>query len=449
MKLMFSALLSATVLAGAAQAESLADAMTLAYVTNPLLQAERAGLRATDEQLAQARARRLPSAQLDASYGYSKVKQSSPFFSDTSGFKPRSAGIGVNQTLYGGGAIRGGINVAKANIEAGRANLVGVEQSVLLDAATAYLDVLRDADVVLIRRNNVEVLARQRQAAQDRFDVGEITRTDVSQAIARVAGAQAQLQAALSTLANSRAAYERVVGRMPGSLEAVETPLNIPEDLQIARQIAGDQSPIVRAAIHAEEAARQQIYVAKAGLRPSVTLGVNGSTAKNSSFPGQKVDSLTGAARLSIPIFTGGLNQSQTRQAKQRASQARLQMAQTRRQVNEQVARAWSALVAARAVIVSSEEQVKANELAFEGVEQEAQVGLRTTLDVLDAEQELLNARLTLVSAEHDADLAAYGLLAATGQLTAQKLDLKVVYYDPASYGKTTARGLFGTRIDE
>lgn len=449
MKLVFSALLSATMLAGAAQAESLGDAMALAYTSNPLLQAERAGLRATDEQLAQARARRLPSANLDASYGYSKVKQASPFFSDTSGFRPSSAGFGVNQVLYGGGAIQGGIDAAKANIAAGRANLIGVEQSVLLDATTAYLDVLRDADVVRIRRNNVDVLERQRQAAQDRFDVGEITRTNVSQAIARVAGAQAQLQAALSTLANSRAAYERVVGRMPGSLDGVNTPENVPEDLQTARQIAETESPVIRAAIHTEEAARRQIQVAKAGLRPNITLGINGSTARNGGFPGQKVDSLSTAARLSIPIFTGGLNQSQTRAAKQRASQARLQLVQTRRQVNEQVARSWSALVAAKAVILSSQEQVNANELAFEGVEQEAQVGLRTTLDVLDAEQELLNARLTLVSAEHDADLAAYGLLATTGQLTARKLNLQVVFYDPASYGKTTARGLFGTRIDE
>jgi len=449
MKLVFSALLSATMLAGAAQAESLGDAMALAYASNPLLQAERAGLRATDEQLAQARARRLPSANLDASYGYSKVKQSSPFFSDTSAFKPRSAGVSLSQTIYGGGAIRGGIEAAKASIAAGRANLVGVEQSVLLDAATAYLDVLRDTDVARIRRNNVAVLDRQRQAAQDRFDVGEITRTDVSQAIARVAGAQAQLQAALSTLANSRAAYERVIGRMPGSLDDVDMPAHVPEDLETARQIAEMQSPVILAAIHSEEAARRQIQVAKAGLRPNVSVGLSGNTAKNSSFPGQKVDSIGAAARLSIPIFTGGLNQSQTRAAKQRASQARLQLAQTRRQVNEQVARAWSSLVAARAVIASSKEQVKANELAFEGVEQEAQVGLRTTLDVLDAEQELLNARLALVSAEHDADLAAFGLLAATGQLTAQKLDLKVSYYDPASYGKTTARGLFDTSIDE
>jgi outer membrane protein len=449
MKLMFSAVLTSAMLAGIVHAESLTDAMALAYVSNPLLQAERAGLRATDEQLAQARARRLPSAQLDASYGYSKVKQASPFFSDTSGFRPRSAGFGLNQTLYGGGGIKGGIDAAKANIEAGRANLVGVEQSVLLDAATAYLDVLRDMDVVQIRKNNVAVLDRQRQAAQDRFDVGEITRTNVSQAVARVAGARAQLQAALSTLANSRAAYERVVGRMPGTLQSVATPENIPQDLQSAREIAGAESPVIRAAMHAEEAARQQIKVAKATLRPNVTLGVNGSSARNGGFPGQKVDSLSTAARLSIPIFTGGLSQSQTRAARQRASQARLQLAQTRRQVNEQVARSWSALVAAQAVILSSQEQVKANELAFEGVEQEAQVGLRTTLDVLDAEQELLSARVTLVSAEHDASLAAYGLLATTGQLTARKLALPVAYYDPVSYGKTTARGLFDASINE
>ncbi len=448
-KLISSAVCAFLLLAVSVQAESLADAMAFAYASNPLLQAERAGLRATDEQLNQARSSRLPSAQLDGSYGYSRVKQASPFFSDTSGFKPRSAGLSVNQTLYGGGAISGGIRAAKASIEAGRADLVGVEQSVLLDAATAFLDVFRDADVARIRQNNVKVLERQRQAAQDRFDVGEITRTDVSQAMARLAGARAQLQAALSTLANSRAAYERVIGRMPGTLEKADAPQNVPADVLIARQFAEKNAPAIQAASHAEEAARQQINIAKSGLRPSVTLGVAGNTAKNSSFPGQSVDSFNAAARVSMPLFTGGLNQSQTREAKQRASQARLQLAQVRRQVIEQVTQAWNSLVAAQAVIVSSTEQVSANELAFEGVEQEAQVGLRTTLDVLDAEQELLNARLALVSAERDASLAAFGLLASTGQLTARKLALDVVYYDPADYGKTTARGLFNTGIDE
>ncbi len=448
-KLMSSAFCVAILMAGTVQAESLAEAMAFAYATNPLLQAERAGLRATDEQLAQARSRRLPSAQLDANYGYSRVKQGSPFFSDTSSFKPRSVGVAANQVLYGGGAIKGGINAAKANIEAGRANLVGVEQSILLDSASAYLDVFQDAEIARIRQNNVSVLERQRQAAQDRFDVGEITRTDVSQAMARVAGARAQLQASLSTLANSRAAYERVIGRMPGTLEKAEAPDNVPSDILSARQIAEHEAPAIQTAIHAEEAARQQINVAKAGLRPSVTLGVSGNRAESTGLPGQRLTSGSTSARVSLPLFTGGLSQSQTREARQRASQARLQLALTRRQVNEQVTQAWNTLIAAEAVIISSEEQVTANELAFEGVEEEAQVGLRTTLDVLDAEQELLNARLALVSAEHDAALAAFGLLASTGQLTARKLDLDVVFYDPASYGKTTARGLFNASIDE
>ncbi len=448
-KIVIFAVLSAFLSAPLAQAETLAEAMAFAYASNPLLQAERAGLRATDEQLAQARAGRLPSAQADVSYGYSKVKQGSPFFSDTSSFEPRTRALSLNQTLYGGGGIQGRIDAAKANIEAGRANLLGTEQSVLLDAVTAYLDVRRDEEVVRIRQNNVTVLERQRVAAQDRFDVGEITRTDVSQAQARVAGARSQLQAAVSTLANSRATYERVIGRPPGSLEVAAVPRNVPQDVQSAQQIAEIESPAIAAARHAEEAARKQIKVAKSALRPTVSLGLDGRKAESAGLPGQRSDSYNATARLSMPLFTGGLSQSQTREAKYRASQARLQTVQTRRQVVEQVAQSWNSLMAARAVILSSQEQVNANELAFEGVEQEAQVGLRTTLDVLDAEQELLNARLTLVSAERDATLAAFGLLASTGQLTAQKLNLQVALYDPQSYRKSTLEGLFDTGIDE
>ena len=436
-------------LCGPAHGETLKQAMALAYTTSPLLQAERAGLRATDEQLAQARSKRLPSARIDGNLGYTRVKQASPFFSNVSTFRPRSVSAVASQTLYGGGGISGGIEAAKASIAAGRANLVGVEQSVLLDAATAYLDVLRDEDVVRIRQNNVNVLEQQHKAAQDRFDVGEITRTDVSQAVARVAGARAQLEAARSALANSRATYQRVIGRPPATLEKATTPGGVPDDVMAARQIAEHEAPAIIAARHAEEAARKQISVARAGLRPSVSVDVSGNSADSTGLPGQRLRSAAATARISVPLFTGGLSQSQVREAKHKDSQARLQLAQTRRLVDEQVAQAWSVLVAARAVIVSSREQVKANTLAFEGVEQEARVGLRTTLDVLDAEQELLNAKLALVTAERDESVAAYGLLAAMGELTARKLALKVVYYKPESYEKTGLKGLFSTGIDE
>ena len=238
-------------LCGPAHGETLKQALALAYNTNPQLHAEQAGLRATDEQLAQARAKRLPSARIDGNLGYTRVKQASPFFTSISSFRPRGVSVVASQTLYGGGGITGGIEAAKATIAAGRANLVGVEQSVLLDAATAYLDVLRDEDVVRIRQNNVNVLEQQHKAAQDRFDVGEITRTDVSQAVARVAGARAQLEAARSALANSRATYERVIGRPPATLEKAPTPGGVPDGVMAARQIAEHDAPAIIAARHA------------------------------------------------------------------------------------------------------------------------------------------------------------------------------------------------------
>jgi outer membrane protein len=436
-------LLSAT-----ASAETLSDALAMAYTSNPQLQAERATLRATDERLWQARAARLPGLQADASTGVTRQTQSSPFFGGTETYYPRSLSLSANQTLYGGGGIQGQIDLAQVNIEIGRNNLHDLEQQVLLSALTAYVDVRRNMEVVRIRANNVEVLQKQLQAAEDRFTVGEITRTGVSQAKARLAGARSQLAGARAGLANARAAYERTVGQAPGTLEAANMPAILPDGLASAIEWAEGNAPVLRNSKLAELAAVHGISIAKAGLRPRLTLGARASTADNNGFSGAESDSLSTSLNFSMPLFTGGLNQSRVREAKQQASAARIGVLQARRITHEQVSNAWNGLVAARSVIAASEEQVKANELAFEGVEQEAEVGLRTTLDVLDAEQELLDARLALVSANRDAMVAAYGLLRTTGRLSVAELKVDVNQYDPATRARQGRDLFFSTDIE-
>ncbi len=414
-------------------AQTLAETLALAYETNPQLAAARAQQRQADEGYAQAFAGRLPNVSLGLSVTEELEGRGGQGFLNPPG---RASYQGtISQPIYQGGRIGGQIDQALAQVEAGRENLRATEQQVLLGAVQAHLDVVRDKTVVEIRQNNLNVLSRQLQAARDRFEVGEITRTDVAQAEARLSGAQAQLSAAQAQLAASRAAYERVVGAMPEDPEAPEgLPELLPANLGDAAEAALSDNPQLVAARFQEEAARQQVRIARAALRPSLDLNLSSSESRESDFSGEGVGSTDITARVSIPLFTGGLNGSRVRQALAAEDQARLQVTVAQRQVIESVTNAWNNYLAAQAVIESSEQAVRANEIAFEGVEQEAFVGLRTTLDVLDAEQELLNSRLELVSAQRDFVVAAYALLQATGRLDAESLALPVETYDPQAH---------------
>lgn len=431
-----------------AQAQSLEEALAHAYNTNPTLQAERARLRATDESWVQARSARLPSVSADASISRNSTESRSTFVlgnqqvvsqSETDS-TPKNYSITATQSIYRGGRTSGQINQASAQVMAGRESLRAVEQGVLVDAVTAFMDVRRDMEVVSIRRNNVDVLAQHLQAAQDRFEVGEITRTDVAQAEARLSGAQAQLAGAQSQLSVSRAAYERVTGEPAATLEQPPALPSLPDNLADAASAAFDNSPQLRAAQYGEEAARHGIQVARGAMRPEVSLRASASAARDSSFSGDERDSTSITGTVSMPIFTGGLNRSRVRAAVASEEQARFQVNEARRQVTEGVTNAWTAYVASLAVIDSSRQAVLANEIALDGVEQEAYVGLRTTLDVLDAEQELLESRLTLVTAERDSYVAGYRLLQAMGLLSADSLGLGVELYDPAAVENSRSR---------
>ncbi|WP_440959460.1 TolC family outer membrane protein [Oceanicaulis sp. LC35] len=406
---------------GLAQAQSLTETLVAAYESNPRLGAQRASLRQSEEGYFQARAGLLPSLSASGSVGETVETWGGAQESDSSSY-----GLTLNQSLYRGGRTRGNIDASLARIEAARQQLRSTEQSVLLDAVSAHMNVVRDQQVVAIRSNNVEVLAEQLRAARDRFEVGEITRTDVAQAEARLSGARAQLSAAQAALAASRAGYAAVTGVEP--VEPVNTgpAEQAPEEFADAAEVAINSNPDLLAAQYSEQAAEYAVRVARGAQLPEVGLRASVSEGRESDFSGQGRGSASITANVTMPIFTGGLNQSSVRQARAAADQARLSGLTIRRQVIEGATNAWNNYLAALAVIESSREAVRANEIAFEGVEQEALVGLRTTLDVLNAEQELLNSRLELVRAERDLTVASYALLQAMGQLDAQSLGLPV-----------------------
>ncbi len=413
----------ATPFTAAAHAQSLEETLVSAYQTNPTLAAQRARLRQAEEGYYQARAARLPSAAASADVSESE-RWGGGLFNNPQG----SVGYGVNvsQSIYRGGRTSGSINAAIARIEASRAQLRSTEQSILIDAVAAHAEVVRDQQVVSIRSNNVDVLAEQLRAARDRFEVGEITRTDVAQAEARLSGARAQLSAAQAALAASRARYARVAGVEVTEPEAASAAPAVPDNLGDALETALNANPDLQAAGFNERAAELGVQVARGSLRPEVSLSARANESRASDFSGQAVGSASVTANVSVPIFTGGLNRSRVREALASADEARLSSVNVRRQVIEGVTNAWNNYLAAQAVIESSRQAVRANEIAFDGVEQEAFVGLRTTLDVLNAEQELLNSRLELVRAERDFTVASYAVLQSMGLLGPDTLQLPV-----------------------
>ncbi len=411
-----------------AAAETLQDALSLAYQTNPTIRAERARLRATGEAKAQAWAGALP--QISATGSYNKVDstQSSNFTGTpqtiNSDLNTLNAAVNAEQPIFTGFRNFNAIKQAGARVRAGGAQLVATEQQVLNDVATAYFNVQRNQAVHELTTKNVAVLFRQQEMAAVRFEVGEITRTDVAQADARLAGARAELSRALGDLAVARAGYAQLVGQAPGELEKVDYLPELPDTLDVAQALAFEFAPAVIGAREQSEISRRQVSIARGALLPSVSLTAGYQYAEEPSSFVDSDEQFAYGARASVPLFLGGINYSRVREAKALHSSDRSRLAAAERLATAQVTAAWERLVAARAIIVSTTAAAEANRLALEGVTQEALVGARTTLDVLDAEQELLNAEVALVSAEYDAQAAAYGLLAAVGILTPEAIGI-------------------------
>ena len=410
-------------------AETLADALALAYQTNPTLQQQRAQLRALDESVVQARAGYRPSADLGSSVAVQNQGVNGEFnTTDSLGFSAN-----VLQSLYTGGRVTAGVRAAEADILSGREQLRSVENDLFQAVIQAYVDVRRDEEALAIRQDNVAVLRRQLDETGARFEVGEITRTDVAQSEARLAPSEALLAQAQAQLATSRASYAAVVGQAPGTLAPEPVLASIPPAIQQAFDVAESNNPALRAAAYAEQASAARVAAARADTRPSVQL--RGSADYDRELTntdlGEYAAGVGATVGLSYPLFTGGLTTSRIRQARERNNAARIQIETQRRSVLQRVSQAWNQMQASRAGLVSNEEQVRAAAVAFEGVRAEQQVGLRTTLDVLNAQQELRNAELALIQSRRDAYLAGAALLNAMGVLEASNLTPGVELYDP------------------
>lgn len=405
-----------------ASAETLQDALAMAYRSNPTIRAERARLRATEELKAQAWAAALPQVQASASYGSLEDTQTTspiigPGTTQTTNLNPLTASVNAEQPIFNGFRNINAIKQARARVRAGGAELVGVEQDIMRRVATSYFDVLRDSTNFDSNRANVEVLIRQKQEADIRFKVGEVTRTDVSQAEARLAGARAGLAAAQARLAVSRSIYAELVGQSPATLEPAPALPALPETLDAAKALAKEYAPSVISAREIENANRKQVAIAKGALAPTISATAGYQYAEEPSTFLDKDENFAYGVRATMPIFLGGSNWSRIKEARALHDSSRARTDEAERRAEALVTAAWEQYVAAGITISSATSQVAANELALTGVRREAQVGTRSTLDVLDAEQELLNSRVSLANAQRDERVAAFALLAEAGVL--------------------------------
>lgn len=419
-------------------ATTLQEALIAAYQNNPSLEANRANVRSQDEDVAQARA--LGRGTLDLrTEASSSVENLSPRSTRTDGF---SASLNASLLLYDGGRTRDAIAAAENTIFAAQANLRATEQAILLEAATAYLDVRRDQQFLALGYNNVNLIDQQVQATQDRFDVGAVTRTDVALANARLAAARTSLAANSGALALSKEVYRAVIGSEPTNLHVPPPLPGMPATLAEAESIGVREHPAVIAARYNERAAEHNLARARALRHPTVTLnGQLGYTHnRTNSATGDYFGDVfgnsesTGAAvslNGSLPIYQGGALSSQMRQAAQIFESRKASTQDTIRAVRQATAIAWANMRVSRASINAATLQIEANQIAYDGIEEEMRLGARTTLDLLDAEQDLLEAKSNLASALRDRYVAGFNLLSAMGLLNVTSLNLGIPAYDP------------------
>jgi TolC family type I secretion outer membrane protein len=429
------------------QAQTLTDALAEAYNTNPQLLAQRALLRATDEQVPQALSFWRPQVTFTGQVGLNtSALQTPPVSPSLNGLgqivsssdrrhiitRPDLVQFQAIEPVYRGGRTVAQTRQAINTVESTRAQTLAVETSVFQAVAMAYLDVVRDQALVEVDRNNVEVLRKQLEATQDRFRVGEVTRTDVAQAEAALAQAQGTLVTQQGTLEISRAEYVRAVGHPPGRLMLPRERPVLPATREEALSLATNNNFSVISAKFAELAARDNIDVVRGQLLPQISVvGIlDRSYDQSATFKGALLNSAQITAQLTMPLYEGGAIYSQTRQAQQTVGQRRSQVDDARRAAVQTAAQFWSTLQAARASISSFAAAVRAAQIALEGTQQEALVGTRTVLDVLIQNQTLLQTQSQLVTAQHDAALAEFNLASAVGRLIAPELNLPVRLYD-------------------
>ncbi len=411
--------------------ETLSDAINSAYLKNPSILAQRKSRMIADEQLKQARSANRPQVSLSTSAGYSLSRSNTGPFgqvgpTNTTEAPQTTFGLEVRQSLWNGGRTQAAIGEAKAGVTAAESRLFAAEQDMILNVVTNYMDVLASESEVDIRKNNVSVLARQVEAATDRFRVGEVTKTDVAQAEARYAGARAQLSSSQAVLEANRAVFQQLIGHWPTQLETSSFTPEYPADLQDAVDAAIEYNPEIALSKAGIKASEYRVRAAKGERRPDIS--IVGSAGLSQSYDDKTFENENASvvAQLRLPLYQGGRISSQIRAASLERDQLRLQHRATERDLIARVTRAWHSSLAASRAIEASEQQVEAAQVAFDGAEQELAVGLRTTLDLLDQEQELLDAKLSLIQANRDHYIAVHQLLAAMGALTPETLGVNV-----------------------
>jgi len=431
-----------------ATAETLRDALVKAYETNPTLAAQRATLRANDENVPITRAPSLPQVQVQSTYSENVVL---PITAFTAPSRTSQTQASLTYSLFAGGAVKNGVAAAKSRVEGGRATLRGTEADLFTAVVAAYVDVQRDSAVVQLNEQNVRVLDVNLQASRDRFQVGDLTRTDVAQSEARLALAQSQLETAQSRLIASRENYIRLVGSTPGEPDTPPPLPKLPGTPDEAVKVALAENPTLLAARKALEASGFDVKSARATRLPTVDAFAQGNYTNFlgtlGGFPGNPAPpqfdrTAQFGVRLSLPIYQGGAPAARIRQAQARQSASIEQLTEAERSVVSQTRSVYASYRAALDVIRSAEAAVSANRLALEGVKAENSVGNRTILEILNAEQELLNAQVTLVTARRDAYVAGFAVLAAMGRAEAKDLGLENgPLYDPvANYDRVRNR---------
>ncbi len=417
-----------------ANAESIRAAMAKAYVQNPSIRAQRAALRATDEGVAIARSGYRPSvrANIDVNKTHSRT---SPDRGANGRNVSRAYSVTINQPIYNGFRTANAEAEADLNVIAGRYDLRNVEQTVLIDVVTAYMDVLRDRSTVKLRQRNIDVLQKELKATTDRFSVGEVTRTDIAQATARQSQALADLTIAQANLKVSGANYRRVVGHMPTQLrypKALEGLL--PRTLNVALDRGAQEHPQIQAALYRERASESKIKQIQGERLPEVNLSASYTHTEDPSIGSDSSDVASIRGSVNIPLYQSGAVYARIRQAREISTQRRLQVDEARRQISSSIIAAWGQVNSARTQIRAGKASVSANKTALNGVREEEKVGQRTVLDTLNAEQEVLNSEVTLVRARRDYFVAAFTLLSSTGRLNVIDVNAPVQTYDPTRH---------------
>ena len=431
--------------------KTLTEALATTYATNPALLASRAQLRATDENVPQALSGWRPTVVVQGVVGGGDGTART--YSTTAGRTLVSVNgrpiateqLTLTQPLYNGGRTQANVNRARNQVMAGRSTLIQQEQTSFSQTVSAYVGVIQQRQILALNINNEQVLAKQLQATNDRFRVGEITRTDVAQAEAALAGATAQREVAEGQLQVARGNFQQVVGFLPPDDLVEPQPLTPPvKSEQEARAMAASNNPAVLVALFNDGAARDAVDVATANLMPQVSFQGQTFQQNNQGAPRTEAIGYQAVVQLSVPLYQGGSEYSVVRQAKQLQQQTQRVVDDARRTAVQQAVQAWNTLASARAAAQSTRAQIRANEIALEGVQREAIVGSRTTLDVLNAQQTLLQSRTNLVQALAQLVIASYSVAAAVGRLTARDLHLPVAIYDETAYHEAVRNKWFG-----